>query len=301
VFISCAAGTACEEGANFGVDVMRDELGWEAELINADGTPEGFLTAFDSAMAMNPDVIFGIAVADEVVGSKLAEAREKGIVTIASAVENNNETDPYDGYVSGMTNAIFELMAYSLIDQVDEGAHMLLINDSSFPNLVTGQDRFAEVVGEAGIKTTDVEWTIADGLDPVRAASIVQAALRVNPDATHVVMPYSIGVTNVIDAVRTSGVDVLVVGKDTDAVALGVVANGDAILTAGPDFRWATWAQIDLSLRVMDGQEVPPADELGLGVHVFVESNVPEDNITDYTEFLDYQKKYLELWGLGGE
>lgn len=298
VFLSCAAGSPCEEGANLGAQIVKDELGWEAEVLNANGTPEGFQTTFDSAIALKPDLIIAIAFADEVVGANIARARDAGIATVAIAVEENNPADPYDAYVSYMTNTTFELLAYALVEETGGEANMLLINDSSFPNLVTGQDAFAAVAEAGGIETTDVEWTVSDGLDPVRASSIVQAALRSNPDTTHIVLPYSIGLTNVIDAVRTSGQQVEVVSKDTDTVSIGTVAKGGAAFTGGVSVIWGTWAAIDQGIRAMTGADVLPADQLGLALRLYNPDNAPDDGSTDFTEFFDFEAQYRELWGL---
>ena len=299
--IICAPGTACETAANYAVEAA-EAIGWNAEIVAGAGTPESFGQAFDTALSKEPDVIMTMAVPDVLVGASLAKARTQGVVTISVAdVPAASVADGYDAYVSYRMPLMHQVNAYNIIAETGGQANVLLINDSAFPNLVESNDQFERIMAECGECTVNrIDWQITDALDPVKADTVVTAALQSNPDATHLVVPYSIGMSSVVEAIRKAGKtdQVKLVSKDGDQIGLQTVASGGSSANAGVSLEWVAYAGVDDAIRGVTGNEFLPPEELGLGVHLFVPDNTPADGLADYAPYVDFKAKYLELWGV---
>jgi len=300
--IICAPGTACETAGNYAAAAAK-AIGWNAEVVPGAGTPESFTQAFDTALAKKPDVIMTMAVPDVLVGASLAKAKAQGVVTISVAdAPNASGTDAYDAYVSYRMPLMHQINAYNIIAETAGKANVILINDSAFPNLVESNKQFQKVMSQcAGCTVKVVDWQITDALDPVKADSAITAALQANPDATHLVLPYSIGLSSVVEAVRKAGKTdkVKVVTKDGDEIGLKAVASGGAAFDAGVSLEWVAYAGVDEAIRGVAKSGYTPTEKLGLGVHLFNKDNTPADGQANFTQFFDYKAKYLKMWGVG--
>lgn len=298
--IICSSGTACEVAGNYVVEAAK-ALGWNAEVIDGQFNPEVWLTAFDSAIAKKPDAIIAIAIPDVAVDAKLAAARAAGIVTVSIAdTPASNSQNGYDAYVSYRMPLMHQVLAYAVINESMGAANSIVINDSGFPNLVTSNNEYMAVMAKcSGCKTTLVDWTTGDALDPVKTDAVITAALAANPDATYVVLPYSIPLTAVIESVRKAGkIDqVKVVTKDGDAVGLGAVVKGYSPFLPGVGLDWVAYAGIDQVARGIAGDAYVDAEKTGLGVHLWTKGDTAADGSSDYSKWLDFKAEYLKLWG----
>jgi ABC-type sugar transport system substrate-binding protein len=166
---------------------------------------------------------------------------------------------------------------------------------------VESNKQYTRVMADcSGCKVTQVEWLITDALDPVKTDAIIGAALAANPDANYLVLPYSIGLPSVVDAVRKAGKTdkVKIVAKDGDSVGLSAIASGGSSMNAGVSLQWVAYAGVDQIIRGLAKEPYLKAEELGLGVHLFTKADSPADGNADYTKFLDYVSEYKKLWGL---
>ncbi len=299
--ITCAPGTACETAANYAAEAAK-AAGWTADIVQGAGTPESFAQAFDTAIAKKPAAIITMAVPDLVVGASLQKARAAGIITISVAdAPNASGPDAYDAYVSYRMPLMHQINAYNIINETGGKANVILFNDSAFPNLVESNKQFQQVMSKcSGCTVKQVDWQITDALDPVKADSAITAALQSNPDANYLVMPYTIGFSSVIEAVRKAGKSdqVKIVTKDGDEVGLAAIAAGTAAFDAGVSLEWIAYASIDEAIRGITKSGFTPSDKLGIGVHLFTKDNTPADGKPVYTGFLDYKAQYLKLWGV---
>jgi ribose transport system substrate-binding protein len=300
--IICSSGTACEVAGNYVLEAAK-ALGWNAEVIDGQFNPEVWLTAFDSAIAKKPDAIIAIAIPDVAVDAKLAAAREAGIVTVSIAdTPASNSQNGYDAYVSYRMPLMHQVLAYAVIAESGGTANSILINDSGFPNLVTSNEEYKGVMAKCtGCVVNQVEWTTGDALDPVKTDAVITAALAANPDATYIVLPYSIPLTSVIESVRKAGKGdtVKVVTKDGDAVGLGAVVKGDSPFLPGVGLDWVAYAGIDQVARGLAGDAYVAAEKTGLGVHLWTQADTAADGSSDYTKWVDFKSEYMRLWGKG--
>lgn len=300
--IICAPGTACETAANYAVEAAK-ALGWTAEIVPGAGTPESFAQAFDTALSKKPNVIMSMAIPDVLVGASLQKARDAGVVTVSVAdVPAASSADAYDAYVSYRMPLMHQVNAYNMIAESNGAANVLIVNDSAFPNLVESNNQMKKVLDQCtGCTSTMVDWQITDALDPVKADGVITSALQSNPDANYLVVPYSIGMSSVIEAVRKAGKadSVKIVSKDGDQIGLQAVASGGSAFNAGVSLEWVAYAGVDQAIRGVAKAPYLGPEALGLGVHLFTKDNTPADGMADYTPYLDFKAQYLKLWGVG--
>jgi ribose transport system substrate-binding protein len=298
--IICSSGTACEVAGNYVLEAAK-ALGWNAEIIDGQFNPQVWLTAFDSAIAKKPDAIIAIAIPDVAVDAKLAAARAAGIVTVSIAdTPEANSQNGYDAYVSYRMPLMHQVLAYAVIAESGGTANTILINDSGFPNLVTSNEEYVGVMAKCtGCTVNQVEWTTGDALDPIKTDAVITAALAANPDATYIVLPYSIPMTAVIESVRKAGKadQVKVVTKDGDAVGLGAVVKGDSPFLPGVGLDWVAYAGIDQVARGLAGDAFIAAEQTGLGVHLWTKADTAADGSSDYTVWVNFKTEYMRLWG----
>jgi len=301
----CAPGTACEVAANM-AKAAAESIGWTAETIAGAGTPESFATAFDTALAGDPDVIMTMAMPDLAVGASLAKARDAGVITI-SVADAENAADPnnaYDVYVSYRMPLMHQVNAYAIIADSDAKAKVLLVNDSAFPNLVLSNTEFKRVMDQCEeCSVTEVDWQITDALDPAKAQAAISNFLQSNPDVNYVVVPYSINFSAVVEGIRAAGKadSVIAVTKDGDDPGIAEIIKGGAAFDAGVSLDWISYAAIDEAIRALTGSEQTPTANLGVGVHLFTADNVPADGKAEpaYISAFDWKAEYERLWGLG--
>lgn len=299
----CAPGTACEVAANI-AKAAAESIGWTAETVAGAGTPESFATAFDTALAGDPDVIMTMAIPDLAVGASLAKARDAGVITI-SVADAENAADPnnaYDVYVSYRMPLMHQINAYALIADSDAKAKVLLVNDSAFPNLVLSNTEFKRVMAQCTeCSVTEVDWQITDALDPAKASAAISNFLQANPDVNYVVVPYSINFSAVIEGIRAAGKSdsVKAVTKDGDDPGIAEIIKGGAAFDAGVSLEWISYAALDEAIRAVSGEDATPTANLGIGVHLFTADNVPSDGKAEpaYLSAFDWKSEYLKLWG----
>jgi len=298
--ISCAAGTSCDITVGFLKEVATT-LGWDVGVVTAANTPQTFATAFETAISRKPDAIVAVSIADEAVGAQLARARDAGIVTVGVSVLRAS-SDGYDAYVTNNTNMIFALNGMAALAAQQGETRAIVLRDNTYPNL----DRGAQgVIGLLkGCDTCEVytmNWTAAQGSNPVQAQQIMSAQLSAHPDANTIILPYdSIGLSAILSAIRQAGRadDITVIVKDATPDGLDALTNGDITYDATWDRRWAAYVAIDEVARGLAGLDYIPEESQGMPIRMFTQNNVPADAKVDFTEFVDYPSQYEKLWGI---
>lgn len=301
--IVCTKGAAACVDAAEGVQAAGEALGWDVEVIDGGGTPQGFAKAFDTAFSRNADAIIGIAVPTLAVGDKLEEAKSRDIVTVVTGDVEPDEGTTYDGYVSFRMPFMESLLAYAEIARTDGKANSIVVTDPSFPSLVEAMGQYKKVMETCdGCSTSDVSWKITDAADPTKVNSIISGALSKDPDATAITVPYAVGLPAVIQAVSSAGKseDVQVLVKDGDEVGLQAVRDGQVAYNAGASPTWAGWASVDQAIRGMAGEDYLTPEQIGLGLVTFDKETVPaEGTIDDWDGMIDYAAEYQKAWGIG--
>lgn len=290
-----------DAAVQFGDAVVKagNVLGWTVEVIDGQGTTQGFAQAFDTALGRSPQAIISMAIPAQVVSDKLAEAREKGIVTIGAGLPETAEPT-YDTVIDLRMPLAEALLAYRHLADTDGRANTIVVQDPAYPQLVTAMDQYVAVMETcSGCKTTETTWQLTDTGDPSKVNAIISGALSRNPDATALTVPYSAGLPAVVAAVRSAGKaeQVAILAKDADAVGLTAVMDGESKYNAGTSFAWVGWAAMDQVVRGLAGDPYLTQEEVGLGVVLLSESTVPESAaVDDHPGIPDYAAEYTKVW-----
>ena len=301
VIVCTKAAAACMATAS-GIEAAGEALGWEVEVIDGGGTPQAQSQAFDTAFSRKPDAIIGVAVPTLSSQDKLEDAKERGIITIATGDTEPDSGTAYDAYVSFRMPLMETLVAYAEIARTDGKADTIVVNDPTTPSLIESMEQFKAVYATCDdCETSDVDWKITDAIDPTKVNSIISGALAANPDATSITLPYSIGLPAVIQAIdaasKADQVKILV--KDADAAGLEALKAGQIEFNAGASPTWAGWGTVDQVIRGMAGEPYLQGDQTGLGVVTFDKSTVPDNTDVDQWDGLvDFVSEYKKIWGV---
>ena len=298
--ILCTKQAAACVAAGDAAKKASEALGWTATIVDGGGTPQGFASAWDSAINGKADAIMGIAVPSAAVGDKLEAAKKAGIVTVATGDIKPDSGSQYDAYVPFPMPAMNAILAYNEISRSKGKAKTILIEDPGFPSLVQSAEEYMKIMKQcSGCSVELVKWQITDAANPTKVQKIIAGALAKAPDATAIVMPYGIGLPAVIQAVDSAGKTdaVKVIAKDADPVGLGAVAQGTSPFNAGASPQWAGWASTDQIVRGLAKKPYLEGPETGLGITLFTPENAPKSgDIDKWSGLIDYAAQYKSIW-----
>lgn len=303
VIVCSKASPACLDAGN-GAVAAGKELGWTVEIIDGAGTPQGFAQAFNTAFQRGADAIITVAVPTAAVADSLADAKQRGVLTVATGDAEPKSGTKYDAYVPFPMPAMSAVVGWAVIADSEGEANVIVVNDPGFPVLTESAEALEGVLSEcSGCSSSKVEWQITDAADPTKATKIIQGALSSNPDANYLYVPYSIPQAAVIQAVQAAGKgdQVKIVTKDGDPPQFEALADGSIALTVGSSVVWAGWASIDQVIRGFAGDPFLGPTETGLGIAQFTAENVPPGgSIENWPEMIDYAAQYRRIWGAEG-
>lgn len=297
IIVCTKQSVACVQAAQ-GAQKAAQKIGWKAQIIDGGGTPQGFVTAFNTALSNHADAIMTIAVPTAAVGSELAQTKKAGVPTIAVGDKEPASGTKYDAYVPFPMPLMNATLAYADIAANNGKANTIVVQDPGFPVLIQSAAEYRKILGTcSGCKSTSKSMQITDASDPTKVQTVVQGALSQNPQATTIDLPYAISLPAAIQAVKTSGKNVAVVAKDGDEVGLKAVADGSSKYNAGSSVVWAGWAGVDQAIRLIAKQKPLGPTQTGLGVVLFSQSTVPKNgNIDTWPGLVNYQSQYAKIW-----
>jgi ribose transport system substrate-binding protein len=285
-----------------GVKEAGEALGWKVDIVNsATATPEGWATAFNTALSRHPDAIVGAAVPGEVVQNKIEKAESEGILTISVAEANGREI--YESNISARQPFELALDAFGIIAHSEGKANVVGINVPEIATISQAVERFEKLIGRcAECSLNMTEWTFANALEPAKASAIISGLLRTNPEADYLMMPASTGIPSAVSIIRSLGGGIEIVSKDADEPGLQETKEGSVLYNAGvPTNKWLGWAAADNLVRGFAGKPQLGIAEQGLPVVLYTQETTPESaNSEDIPGLPDYAAKYEEVWGVGG-
>jgi ABC-type sugar transport system substrate-binding protein len=298
IAISCGA-TSCNDTANQIVDVAKS-AGWQGEAANISGASDtaSLNSIFASSIAKKPDVIVGIALPSEVVGSSLAEARDAGILTVSIAdTAPTGGAKQYDAAVRLPNSGKMQLIAYQVIADSKGRGNALVIDSTDFSDIHKSAQNFVKTMGTcSGCSVATIPWLITDAIDPTKVNSKIAAALNSNPKATALAVPYTVGLPAVIAAVKASGRNIDIYVSDLDEVSSPALKSGDIKSVTAFSFSLAGYLAVDAALRSLMKAPPVPLDQTPLLLHIYDKSNLPTNGKDNFAKYLDYASNYSKLW-----
>jgi ribose transport system substrate-binding protein len=297
IIVCTKQSVACVQAAQ-GAQKAAQKIGWKAQIIDGGGTPQGFATAFNTALSNHADAIMTIAVPTAAVGSELAQTKKAGVPTIAVGDKEPASGTKYDAYVPFPMPLMNATLAYADIADNNGKANTIVVQDPGFPVLIQSAAEYRKILGTcSGCKSSSKSMQITDASDPTKVQTVMQGALSQDPNATTIALPYAISLPATVQAVKTSGKNVAVVAKDGDEVGLKAVADGSSKYNAGSSVVWAGWAGIDQAIRLIAHKTPLGPTQTGLGVALFSQSTAPKNgNIDTWPGLVNYQAQYEKIW-----
>jgi ribose transport system substrate-binding protein len=297
--IVCRIGTSCEEVGKKAAEIATS-LGWSAEVLDGQGTPEGFQRAFATAAANKPTAVITVAIPENQVADGVAELQKSNIPVVGVSAVAEGGAVGYDAHVS--SRETFQAVLEATMAVADSGgtAKVVFLWDVGYPHLVEALEASKRVLaGCTGCELLEVrERTLAQATDPVEMQNITTSLIqKYGDDLEYILTPYGNGVESIIAAIKAAGRDdIKVLSKNAEAERLAAVAAGDQFADFGAIRGWNAYAAIDQVGRLAAGQPALPDAEQGIPATVFDSSNAPAGGTVEWSGYVNYAERYEQMW-----
>jgi ribose transport system substrate-binding protein len=313
-YIKCGV-PVCEE-IGTGIDAAAAAVGWTVESTSHQDTPDTVASAWDTALAAQPDVVMTSGNPREWFADQLATFEEQGVPVITWSIAEGYE--PGDGIdVNLLTNDDYHfygmLMAdYSAVNSANQD--ILFVGLPTFPVLSTVQQGFTEEIATAcpdcTVKTMEVAVTDLGTNLP----GMVVSELQTNPDLDMVVYAFGGMLFGVPEAIEAAGL-----GDQAAAISQAGGPLNFGYITAGQHqvaevaiaSEMLGWRAIDAAARLLAGEgpgrATTPAQAVVDGHPDILAGGMPlqileAGTITDpaslWSGVDDFEAKYKAVWGI---
>lgn len=286
-------------------------LGWSMTVFDAAGDPDKASTGIRNAVAAKADAVVLVAIDCGQVKQAITEAKAAKVLVMTFYAFDCDDPNygsgakQFDGSViygdgTFKTYADFQLaIAGAKVDWVvaQTQGKAKVINftqkDAVIVNyLAKGvRDGLARCPGCKEIATIDlVAADIANG----QLVAKFQNTLLQQPDANALIMPIdAYGIFGLAQAAKDSGKNILVLGGEGYATAMGQLRGGQIVMVNAISGAWAGYAAIDGLVRLFAGQPIAPS---GIGWQTITKENAPASG--GYEPSIDFRSAYKKIWGV---
>jgi ABC-type sugar transport system substrate-binding protein len=298
VYISCGV-EACEIQG----DIIKEGasvLGWTAETIGTDGSPEQLQNAFETALRQGADAVILNAVTRSVVAKQIEAAEKQGVAFVtASSVEKTG-----DGILANIADTrnsgrIGENLAAQIVADSGGDANALYVNISAFQILHTlGQQfesSYKKYCPDCGYGSIDIPVTSLGRDAPDRIVSY----LRSHPDVNYVMLSVSNALgAGLPAALKAAGLGdkVKIIGQSADSQTFQDLQAGNIKAVVPFDYYTVDYLMLDALVRHFAGEA--PQDKFP-PLWMVTPDNMPAgatDGLFPVVE--DYQEQFKKVWGL---
>ena len=299
-FVSCGA-VVCNQAAEEGAQVAH-EVGFKTSLVNINGAGDiqNLNQAMSSAIALHPSAIVGVCVTATQVSAELQQARTAGIVTVSTCdptpTNGSGEDDAAADWANGLSA---ELLGWAVVANTEGHANVVAITDKAYPSVVRKIDNLVQVLqGCSTCTVKTVTWETSEAENSAQAASIVTGIINSNPGINTFVMPYSIGMPSVVQAVNSSGRDIKIYSDDADPVNLPLLHQGALQMVSAVDPELVMYQAIDQVIRGLNKSPYIQPANLPYVAHLYTTDTAPANESGAFLKFFDYAAAYDKMWGL---
>lgn len=313
-YVQCSVA-ACTEIA-VGLEAAAAAAGWELEIASHQDTPETVASAFDAAIAAEPDVVLTSGNPREWFAPQLETLQEQGIPVVGWSLPEAYE--PGDGInVNLLTNDDYYFYGVLMADYAaatSETGNIQFIGLPTFPVLSTVQQGFEDEIAIAcpDCAVDVIEVAVTD-LGTNLPGTVV-SALQSNPDLDMIVYAFGGMLFGVPEAIDSAGLADQAVGVSQAGGTLnfGYIAAGQhQVAEIGLASELLGWRAIDAAARILAGEgpgraEVPELAVLE-GHPDIVAAGLPlqileADSIADPTALWPgvsgFEAQFTSMWGL---
>ena len=296
-FISCGV-EACEIQG----DIIKQgaaDLGWTAESIGTDGSPEQLQNAFETALRQGADAVILNAVNRDAVAKQIEKAEQQGVAFV-TCCSIEDEGDGILRNVGGTENSamIGENLAAKIVADSDGTANTLFVNISAFQILQALADQletsYKEFCADCEYATLDIPATSLGKDAPDRIVSY----LRSHPQVNYVVLSVSNALgAGLPAALKAAGLadKVKVVGQSGDTLTFQDMAAGNIESVIPFDYYAVDYLMLDALARHFAGV---PVEQAQPPQWIVTPDNMPAQATEGLFPVVEsYRDEFKKLWG----
>ncbi len=313
-YVQCSV-PVCAEIA-IGLESAAEAAGWEYETASHQDTPDTVASAFDAAIAAQPDVVMTSGNPREWFATQLATLEDQGVPVVAWSMPEGYE--PGDGVdVNLLTNDDYFFYGVLMADYaatISENQEILFVGLPTFPVLSTVQEGFESEIATAcpDCNVQVIEVAVTD--IGTNVPGTVVSALQANPEIDTVVYAFGgmlFGVPEALDAAGLAD-QAQGISQAGGPMNFGFIANGQhQVAEIGIASELLGWRAIDAAARILAGDgpgtATAPSAAVIEGHPDILVSGLPLQILT--AESIDdpsalwvgvdgFQDKFKELWGV---
>ncbi len=312
-YVQCSV-PVCAEIA-IGIEAAAEAAGWEYETTSHQDTPETVASAFDAAIAAQPDVVLTSGNPREWFQEQLTTLEGAGVPVVAWSIPEGYE--PGEGIsVNLLTNDDYYFYGVLMADwaaQNTETGQILFVGLPTFPVLSTVQEGFETEIATAcpDCEVTTIEVAVTD-LGTNLPGQIV-SELQKNPEIDTVVYAFGgmlFGVPEALEAADLAD-QAGAVSQAGGPLNFGFIAEGahqKAEVALASEL--LGWRAVDAAARILAGEgpgraDTPPQavvsgypDILAGGLPLqILEAESIDDPTALWPGVEGFQEQFQELWG----
>ena len=297
VFISCGV-EACEIQGNI-IKQGAADLGWTAETIGTDGSPEQLQNAFKTALRQGADGVIINAVNRASVAKQIEQAKKEGVAFVTSA----SVDEPGDGILANIADKrnsgnIGEHLAAQIVADSNGKANTLFVNISAFQILKALGDQFSssykKYCPDCKYDSLDIPVTSLGKDAPDRIVSY----LRSHPQVNYVVLSVSNALgAGLPAALRAAGLadKVKIVGQSGDSQTFQDLQAKNINSVAAYDYYTVDYLMLDALARHFAGAPPQPANP---PLWLVTPENMPAEATKGLFPVVPtYRDEFKKLWG----
>ncbi len=297
VFISCGV-EACEIQGNI-IKQGAADLGWTAETIGTDGSPEQLQNAFKTALRQGADGVIINAVNRASVAKQIEQAKKQGVAFVTSA----SVDEPGDGILANIADKrnsgnIGEHLAAQIVADSDGKANTLFVNISAFQILKALGDQlsssYKKYCPDCKYDALDIPVTSLGKDAPDRIVSY----LRSHPQVNYVVLSVSNALgAGLPAALRAAGLadKVKIVGQSGDSQTFQDLQAKNINSVAAYDYYTVDYLMLDALARHFAGVPPQPANP---PLWLVTPENMPAEATKGLFPVVPtYRDEFKKLWG----
>lgn len=313
-YVQCGVAV-CQEIA-VGIEAAAAAAGWTYETASHQDTPDTVASAFDAAIAAQPDVILTSGNPREWFASQLATLKETGIPVIAWSLPEVYE--PGDGISANLLTQddyyFYGVLMADYAAATTTTGKILFVGLPIFPVLSIVQQGFTDEIAKACATCTVEVSEVAVTDIGTNLPGLITSKLQADPELDMIVYAFGGLLFGVPDALEAAGLvdQAKAVSQAGGPMNFGFIASGKhQVAEVALASELLGWRAIDAAARVLAGEGPGRADTpenavidgrpdiLSGGLPLQI---LEADSISDPTSLwagvLGFQDKFTALWGL---
>ena len=302
VFISCGGFNEICVTVGKAVTEAAGRIGWKVTTIDGKGSASGWLSAWNQALALNPDGVISFTSADAVQGP-IQQANAKGIPVVGVLSAAKPGPDPSLGLFTNVSQdpaAIGKAEAQYAIAKENGAARVVILYDKLYAIArIKAEAMKAEIEKCANCKLLDFVSTPAAQIQQNAGQLVSSWVTKYGSEPIWIVTVGDVFADFLVSPLRSGGIDpskVKIIGADGMTAAYGRIRAGDyQVATIPQPITELGYQAVDEMVRALQKQ---PASGYAPNVYIVEGSNVNRYG-GDKNQFIpdnDFAQEYEKIW-----